>query len=292
MSYDWLIATPAWGERCVGLFLDVVLPAIRAAATRCSGNVRFMVHTDEPKRIKAALDPSAHRVLEVPGGDDSPHVKLGMVHREALAETGRGECIAFINADMVPSIEMFAAAERRFAEGKRMIMMAATRTQDGIPPIGAVSADLLRWTMEYKHPSIVECFWSSGRTTVPWAIYFRRGDDVVLRGFHLHPFAVMKDRQLNFQGKTIDADLSDNFTHDEIHVVTDANEAAFAEMSPAWRIFKLREQPFSAEFAALWAKKSATPMHRWFFTQRIAICGNGQDIGDAAVCEQVLRLLR
>jgi hypothetical protein len=291
MSYDWLIATPAWGDRCVGLFIDVTLPAIEAAAARCSGNVRFMVHTDEPKWIKSALNGLEHEVLKVPHGDDSPHSKLGRVHREALAEASRGECIAFINADMVPSIEIFEAAERRFAEGKRMIMMAATRTQGGSPPIGAASADLLHWTMEHMHPSITECFWGTGRTTVPWAIYFRRGDDVMLHGFHLHPFAAVKDRDLTFAGKTIDADLGNNYSWDEIHLVTDAHEASFAEMSPPWRTFKLFPQPFTALSAAVWAKKSASKLHRRMFSQRITICGSGQDIGDGAVCEQILRLL-
>jgi hypothetical protein len=289
---DWLVATPAWGERCVGLFLDKVLPAIKAAAARSSGKVRFLIHTDAPKPIKSELDPPLenHRVIPLPKGERTTHAMLGETHRAAITYARQGECIAFINADMIPSIEIFEAAERRFAEGKRMIMMAATRTLGGEPPIGASSADLLRWTMINRHPAITECFWGSGRSTVPWAIYFERGDDVVLHGFHLHPFAVMKDRDLSFKGKTIDADFPDNFSQDEIHLVTDANEAAFAEMSPAWRIFKLGG-PLCIEIVIPWARKSATPMHRWFFGQRIAICGKGEDIGDGDICDKILRVL-
>jgi hypothetical protein len=290
--HDWLIATPAWGERCVWLFVNQTLPAIRAAAARVSGNVRFLVHTDDPKRIKEELGSlPPHMVLPVPKGD-SPHVKLGECHRKAIELTGNGECIAFINADMAPSVEVFEAAERRFAEGKRLIMMAATRTCDGVPPVGARSADLLRWTMQHRHPIISRCFWGADSgTTVPWAIYFQRDDDIVLRGFHLHPFAVMKDRGLSFQRKTIDADLPDQFTREEIHLVTDADEASFAEISEPWRTFKLLNGPITVESAAKWAKNAATPVHQWFFTHRIAICGKGEDIGDAAVCDDILRAL-
>ena len=39
-----------------------------------------------------------------------------------------GEAVAFINADMVPSREVFAAAERRFSEGKRLIICSSLRT--------------------------------------------------------------------------------------------------------------------------------------------------------------------
>lgn len=286
---DWLIATPAWGDRCVGLFLEKVLPATKEAAKHIKGTVRFMVHTDQPKQVKRAIEPFEHRVIPIPKGHDTPHVKFGKCHREAIAYARFGECIAFINADIVPSVEVFAAAERRFNEGNRMIMMAATRTLGGDPPVGARSAALLRWTMENKHPSIRECFWETGHTTIPWAVYFQRGDEIVLHGFHLHPFAAMKVGDLNFQRKTIDADLAENFDRDQIHVVTDADEAALAEMSPPWRIFKLRDSPITADSIAEWAKGSSTSVHFWMFKQRIAICGSGQDVGDGAVCEEVLR---
>jgi hypothetical protein len=288
---DWLVATPAWGERCVYLFINKVLPAIKAAAARSSGKVRFLIHTDAPKQIKNVLAPPLenHRVIPLPKGERTTHAMLGETHRAAIAHARQGECIAFINADMIPSIEVFEAAERRFAEGKRMIIMAATRTLGGEPPIGANSADLLRWTMTNQHPIIRECFWGSGRSTVPWAIYFKRGDDIVLHGFHLHPFAVMKGIQdLSFVGKTIDRDLANNFKKHEIHLVTDADEASFAELSPAAPLLKL-DTMIDVELASRWAKKNANSYHRWFFRQRIAICGDGNDIGDGEICEEILQ---
>jgi hypothetical protein len=287
---DWLIATPAWGIRHVEMFTDTVLPAIMAASV--GRNIRFIIHTDEPRRIKQAigLPPHVHRVLPLPKGIKSPHVMLGECHRAAIAHARRDECIAFISADTVPSIEVFEAAERRFVEGKRIIMMAGSRTLGGRPPIGASSRDLLRWTMDNRHPIINACFWGSGHTSVPSLIFFERDDEIVLRAFHLHPFAVLKDRELSFKRKTIDADLPDAYTKEEIHVVTDADEAALAEMSPPAPHLKTGD-PLNIETVVRWAKGSASPVHRWFFEQRIAICGKGEDIGDGVVCNEILQHL-
>jgi hypothetical protein len=255
-----------------------------------------VIHTDNPKAIKQAIAPpeqlNQHMVLPLLKGHQSTHALLGNIHRAAIAYAERGECIAFINADMVPSIEIFEAAEKRFRQGKRLIMMAATRTLGGDPPIGSTSRELLRWTMDNQHPIITECFWGSGRAVDPWAIYFQHDDAIVLHGFHLHPFAVMNDRQLIFRRKTIDNDLPDNFRQPEIHVVIDADEAAFAEMSEPAPSLKLTPHPVNIETAVMWARRSATPMHRWFFEQRIAICGNGADIGDGKMCHKILRALK
>lgn len=284
---DWLISTPVWGARCVDAFVERALPAIKAAAGGIGGRLRFVVHTDQPFALTEALAGLERVVRPVPPGPNAHH-SAGLANREALDLARPGECVAFINADMVGSVEIFAAAERRFAQGKRLIMMAASRTLGGEPPIGAASADLLDWTMRFPHPAIVECCWPTGRSVIPWCLYFERGDDVVLHGFHLHPFAVMKDRHIAFQGATIDCDLADNFAREEIHLITDPTEAAFAELSPPDRVFPLIPQPLTATDVATWARYHATPLHRWLFGQRIGIRGNAADLGDEIVCNQIL----
>jgi hypothetical protein len=286
---NWLIAIPAWGQRCIDLFTRKALPAISAARAGVTGDMRLIVHTDQPDAIFRALGQSfaGSMVRPVPPGK-SPHDSFGIAHRQALDLAANGECIAFINADMVGSVEVFAAAEDRFAAGKRMIMMAGSRTIGGDAPIGARSADLLRWTMKQAHPAIKECFWGTGRSGTPWAIYFQQGDDIVLHGFHLHPFAVLKDRPLQFSGKTIDVDLADNFSWDEIHLVTDAHEAAFAEISPPERVFPLRPKVIGIADISEWARKHATPLHRKLFAQEIRIRGNGDALGVDAICDKIL----
>lgn len=281
---DWLISTPAWGTRCVDAFVEKALPAIKVALKEVSGRARFMVHTDQPHRILDAIGGNA-MVRAVPEGTNAWD-KAGKANREAAAHANAGEAVAFINADMVPSREVFAASERRFAEGKRLIMMAASRTLGGEPPIGATSAELLDWTMEHRHPAIEQCFWGTGRSIIPWAIYFQQGDDIVLRGFHLHPFALVKDRDLVFQG-TIDLDMPDNFRTDEVHLITDRHEASFAELSPPERIFPLFPLPFTGGDIVHWARRSTTPLHRWMFRQRIVIKGSGADTGDMAICDEI-----
>ena len=286
---SWIVSTPVWGERCLSSFETYVVPAIKAAAREIDGNIRFVVHTDQPFRLDGVLGSFGRRILPVPEGANA-WVKAGAANREALREARMGEAVAFINADMVPSLEVFDASERRFAEGKRLIMMAASRTLGGQPPIGANSAELLDWTMEHRHPAIEECFWGAGRSIIPWAIYFERGDDIVLRGFHLHPFALLKDRDLVFRG-TIDLDMPDNFRPDEVHLITDRDEASFAELSPPERTFPLIPEPFTADDIAQWARQQTTPLHRWMFGQRIVIKGNGGDVGDVAVCDEILQEL-
>ncbi len=102
---DWLIATPVWGERCLSAFETYVVPAIKAAASKIDGKVRFVVHTDQPFRLDGVLGSFGRRILPVPEGANA-WVKAGAANREALREAQMGEAVAFINADMVPSVEV------------------------------------------------------------------------------------------------------------------------------------------------------------------------------------------
>jgi len=291
---DWLISMPAWGDRCVGAFVNTVLPAIRAAANG-RGRFRFLIHTDQSARISRAIGGDYQREFRpVPPGLNA-HYSLGDANREALQDARPGEAVAFINADMVPSIECFAAAERRFDEGKRLIIMAATRTLSvKPPPVGASSIHLLSWCMENTHPSVRDCFWGEGFSSIPWAVYFRGpGDSVVLHGFHLHPFAVVKDkRPIAFEGATTDRDLVDACSRDEIHLVTSADEAAFAEMSPPERTFPKLSHVINIESISRWGRRNASETHRWMFSQPIAICGDGSDIGDRKICDEILNEIK
>lgn len=285
---NWVISVPVWGKRCTDAFIGAVLPAIKAALGERQPT--FVVHTDQPSVMVSALARFPHEIKRVPLGR-SAHQSFGSASREALALAPVNSYVAFINADMVPSCEVFAAAERRFEVGKRVIMMAATRTIGGIPPAGATARDLLTWTMEHKHPAVVECFWGTGRTTIPWAVYFKRGDDIVVHGFHLHPFAVVKSNpKVAFKGLTIDTDLIEQFRLEEIHLVTDADEAAFAEMSPPERVFRLMSLPFSINNVVEWARLRTTSLQRWMFSQPITVVGSG-DAGQLPTCDTILKKL-
>lgn len=287
---DWLIVVPAWGERCLTALCEATLPALQVGLSRVTGSVRWVVHTDQPNRVRAALGRADLELRKVPGGS-APHGKLGEAHRDALAMARDGEAIALFCADMVGSIEIFEAAEKRFAEGKRCIVMAGTRTlSDQRPPVGASSRELLKWAWRNRHPWIKATTWGEGKSRTQSLLHFQRNENVVLHGFHLHPFAVLNQGKITFPGVTIDRDLIEQFPREQVHVVTSADEAGFAEMSPAERTFADGPDRISTESIADWAalRHNASATHRWLFTHRICLCGEDADIGDAEVCADIL----
>jgi len=282
---NWLIAVPVWGNWYVDRFIGAALPSHLAALKNINSRVRYLIHTDQPERIAAAM---AHLEIEcrpVPKAVN-PYLRFGAAHREALEDAKSGECVGLLNADIVLSREVFMACEARFASGKRAVICAATRTlSEGNPPADAPASELLDWTMRHAHPSIKECFWGSGRTMVPWAVYYRNGDDITLRGFHLHPVAVFKDRPLSFSN-TIDDDLLLGFDRNDVHVVTDRHELALAEISPRGRTFGTGNL-ISADSIAKWAARRANKMHWWLASHRIIIAGDGRT-DDEAIWRQVV----
>lgn len=286
----WLVCTPVWGERHTAVFERYTLPAILAAAAHAKRQITFFIHTDNAARIGKIL--TDHHIYGGVIADLPPepnkHLRLGICNREGIAAARTGDVVVLINADMVPSIEFFAAAERRFWEGKKLIMMAGTRTLGGEPTIGARSADLLRWTIAHRHPTIEACFFGEGRSRVCSTVYFHAGQNVVLHAWHLQTAAFVVDRPLSFSGATADDDLANCYTSEEIHVVTDANEAAFAELSPPDLAVDDLGRPMDISAILDWAMTAANDRHAWFFTHPIAIVGNGGDIGDRAICAEVL----
>lgn len=290
---DWTICIAVWGEAYRRKFTHLTLPAIfRALDRRASGSARFVIYTD------AALALRPHFSREYPAEFrpvtatyDNKYLTISQASRQVLQQARVGEAVAFINADMVPSVEVFAAAEKRFQAGKQLIMCMGTRAYDSVyPSPGMASRDLLSWGWEHRHHWTSDCTWGTGRSAIPSVIYCPVADGVVLHAFHLHPFAVLKtDAQLSFQGTTVDRDLLDYFSRDKIHVVTDADEMAFAELSRASylsgaRIRRVIDPVFVAEFA----RDCVTPAHRWLFGHRIEIVGPATDHSDEHVAGEIL----
>lgn len=288
VSMSWLVIIPTWGQRHVDAFRKVVFPAIAAATAGMQSEFRFIIHNSHDRdKIAEVTKGFSVEFMRVPEVENFHHC-LSTCHREAMAKATRGEYIAFINADMVPSVEIFRATEARLAAGKKLVVTMGTRTLAGteLPPVGAKSADLLRWAWAHPHPWTVDCTWGSGRAQIPSVLYFQREGQVVMHGFHLHPFALVNDRPLRF-GVTIDADLLEAYTHEETHIVTDADELSFAEISPRERDLGRGATPVNIQSMIRWAH-STTHTHRWLFTHPIAIIGDGSDVGDREVCSSIL----
>jgi len=297
---SWLIAVPAWGDWYVSLFLGPVLRSHRAALDelkrefRGSVRVRYIVQTDRPVEVARAL--SAHELTLVPPpAPGAPYTAFAEAHRRALDNAEKGERVAILNADMLVSVEAFVAAERRFRTGTRAIVASGTRTlapsrlrRSLVKPMR--SRDLLAWSLRHAHSITKSCFWGEGRCHLPWGVYFQEGGNVVLRAFHLHPFAVVKDRDLPFRN-TVDLAMVDHYRRDETHIVTSADELALAEMSPRSKTFADNDWLIDEASVLAWALRGAGPNHWWNFSHRIEIAGDASLVSsDAALAETVARL--
>lgn len=299
---------PAWGERHLRTLCDVALPSVMASAQAAGIRPRLIVTThkdvkSEVEQIVAQTDLD-HRVC----GTDmmeffGTHRSLGFIHAHALRNSKPGDAICFVNADNVVSIECFAAAAARFAQGKRMILTTGHRTlSQAYPPIAAKARDLLNWVWVNRHPWISDCIWGVGQTATPSMLHFVTADSVVTHAFHLHPFAVINDgRDLTFSGATVDDDLPMRFKPTEIHVVTEPDEMAMGEMSPEGPAGKYPRQDRVIDVGdvARWARvltKVKRPQvndrHKFNFLHRIVIQGSGVDLSDVPICAEILAAIK
>jgi hypothetical protein len=271
-----LVVAPAWGERCVPLFTGAVLDSHRAALENFAGHVRYLCHTDRPEIVRAAITRKIGCDVACPSVPRAAgYEAFASATREALLSAEPGEVVVFLSADVIVSREVFIAVRAAVESGKKAVMCAGTRTlPDGNVPIGASSVALLAWSLENAHPLIRECFYGDGRTRLPSTIYFRDASGVSMRGFHLHPLAIVNDRALALTS-TVDWDLATNYPREAVHVVTDPDELALAEISPAQKTFGVLAHPFTAADVARWASARTLPFHWWLFEHRITLFGAG-----------------
>jgi hypothetical protein len=303
MTRRMTIAVPAWGEDYVRLFLGPVLRSHRAALAvlkdEFSGSVpvRYVVQTDAPVAVASAMADLGLELTLVPPPPPelarNPMRAMSAAHAKALDMAYDGEHVVLLNADLILSVEALAVVERRFRAGRKAVVCCGTRVNPagllGYPaPMAA--RDLHAWSIRKAHSITRQCFWGSGRCHLPWGVYFRDDAGTVLRAFHLHPLAVVKDRDLKFGG-TIDMDLIDNFKHDEIYIVTSADEMAMASVTPVEKTFSDTDWPMDVGHILAWALRGARAMHWWNFRHRIVIAGDGQEVkADLHVADEVLRL--
>lgn len=288
----WLISIPCWGKYHTDTLIRYALPALRKVT--CDLDVQLMVHTDDASKLwkEMAGLPVQFRPLEV---GPTQHDTFGNCHRDVLASAEDGQYIMLLTADMVVSKEVMIASELRFRQGKKLIIAAASRCllrKDNKPPMGATAHQLLDWTFTCIHPSVADCYWGTGHTMVPWAIYFKSEHGVVLRGFHLHPLAMVKSPGLTLRGMTLDEYICDEFDTKDIYVVTSPDELSLAELSPPDRLFKGLPHVMTPKSVYQWAQHRTTARHRWLFESRIVLQGTGEDTTDIEPCDLILNKLK
>lgn len=293
-----IIVVPAWGSY-VKTFLGPVLrshkEAIALMTRELAGTVevRYVVVTDQQAPIAKALEgfdltlapivaPPQNRLFNM----------LCEGHARGIDVARKGDRIVFLNADIMVSRETFLAVERRFRKGKKAVVCGGTRTVLGPltwAPGPLPARALAKWAFEHPHAITKNFMWGSGTTTHPSVVYFQNGPNVVLRGFHIHPLAVIKDRELTFHG-SVDLNLIDAYKREEIHVVTDVDELSIAEISIKGKGHYQSERVLDVSQIVSWAMRGASPMHWWNFRHRIMIAGDGAEVSDSEVADQVLRL--
>lgn len=239
------IAIPAWGEYYVDLAVRFTVPAVIAALQSFNPDlVTFIIHTDDEVSFKKAI--GAYRTNFMPvlkaapaprrpraRLDDSHWVAFKQAHKDALNVTPLGAICVLLNSDIVCSREAFVFASAEIEKGKKAVVSVGIRTtiegNEG-PPIGADAETLFKWIWGHRHHITEECIWGRGRSQHPTILFFDDGaGNVEMRGWHLTPMFVLKDRDVRFKG-TIDDDMLGHYSDDEVSFMSDG-QAAFAEIS-------------------------------------------------------------
>jgi hypothetical protein len=294
----FLVSIPAWGDRCPDFVAHTTLRTLLAGLRQCpvEGEIRFLVHTDRRDYLKTIFRGLDVEFRRVPF-HECPYLTLGDAHREALAAAEPGEVVVLLCADQVLSRETLSSCVRRIAEGKKAILCLGPRTEFADfrnAPAGLSGPQVAQWSMDHAHPWTRACILGEGNSWSLSTVYVRGHNGVSCHAFHLHPIAVVKDRELSFARETIDNDLIDCFDKDEIHIVQRPEEFAVAEISPPDKSPTWATRKFDTSMIAEWAKRNASPMHRWLFCHRIRITDSddGNPIAPSyeAMLEQLARL--
>lgn len=286
---NWLISVPVWGPKYVKTFVEEAVPALRAALAGFPEPHRFLIHTNDPTRINAAL--AGFDVDIQPVSQKPTYIALQEGHADAVARAKIGEAVVLLNADLVVSRNMFTSCAAHLDAGDLAIVLVGIRTdpKGNEVPKGAPARELLEWAWEYRHRIIQDLEWGTGASMLPTNLFFVKGHNVVVRGFHLHPIAILKTKDIPFKS-TIDGDLLDHFARERIHVVVDPDDMSMLEISEPTRRFPVGRMLNPAAVAAS-MRSRASPLHKWLFTHRIVIRGTGEGCGDDAISHAVLARL-
>lgn len=292
----WIISFPCWGDRR-DIALDGPLDSVLAALEYAGINdALIVINTDRTQELASAMSGCPHEVrfYSVPEtiepGMDT-YITFGACHRQAINLAAAGDRVALLCADTTVSLDAFASANRILDAGKQLILCCGPNTL-GRAPI-AKAQDLLAWALDNLGPMSKQLFWGEGRGAYPYAVYFPHAKGVGFRAFHLHPFAVVKRPDLDFDGITSDIFLSNRFPTSDIHVVTRPDEIAFIERSPATRV-RAEGRPVTDRSLVEWATVMSvhygmrSARHLWHFSHQITLKGE-PDPGNQAIADRIIK---
>ena len=249
----WIISVPVNGKFYIKRFLSGPFQSMLRALEQIDTPWQFLIHTNQPELLTEVSRRTDSRVTFLPYPEGDSYVAFGKSHHEAINSTGFRDAICLLCADITVSIECFKACEARFKQGFKAIYCAGTRTNPPFPPIGAKSRELLEYGVNHMHQINRDTIWGKAKSKVPSMLQFGNKDNLTMRAFHLHPFAIIKDRDFPSFGVTIDAGLAAWFWEEEIHIVADPDEMSVLETSPKTKYFGRFRQHLTVDFIAQWS---------------------------------------
>lgn len=298
-SASWTVALPAWGDRYFNIMARATLPALFEAARDVDRRFEVVLWTDRLDAARALFasaavpDNVSFTLRDVPGPDGA-FASLSACHQQALDQTSGNNRLLLLTADMVVSCEVVARCEELIVSGMELVCCVPPRTieSDSGPPVGVSGRDLLAWGWDNRHRMTRECTWPDGRSYDVWRMYFEKDGEVAARVFLPHPLAVVpRGRRMHF-APTIDVNLTMNFAPRATYLITQPEEGAVVEVSPADKEF-LETEPMHLRDGM--STPSCPPLirvtntrHRMFFSKRVIFKGSGGDCGDAEVVRRVL----
>lgn len=290
MTHRWLVSVPVWGERYVEVFCSVALPALEQAFKQVPDlDVRLVVHTDQPDRIRDGATEIPIETRPVPAGARSFDC-MSQAHRQVLDMAMMHDRVMLLTADLVLSKEGLRACDEILHPGNKFLVACAgvRAVEEGVVPITKSASRLMKWAWDHRHPMTEECRWPDGRSRDLSRLYFEKDGTVLTRLCLPHPLAVRIDGRLLRFNPTIDVNLINNFHVAEIHMVTTSDRLALVELSPRNKDFAING-PMIDQYDS---GSIVIPggMQTWCMKHKIMLVGNEPvDCGDDEVMSRILK---
>ena len=289
----WLISIPVWGERYVDEFCATALPALERAVAVLMGErsveVRLVIHTDQPDRLRGASAVPIE-LRPVPAGVRYFDC-MSQAHREALSLGLHGDVVVLMTAGSVISHQGLTYCAEVFDNPRIMAVLCASPRVLNVGPVPTVAdgVAMMNWAWTNRHPMTRECTWPEGKSADVSRTYFERDGCVATRQALPHPLAVRIDgRPLRFT-PTIDANLIHCFDPIEMHMAVDCRRLAMVKMTPLDKGFQLSDKTMQQRLINL-ELVIPDPVQQWCLRHKVMLYGPPHDCDDDNFVNEIIEL--
>jgi hypothetical protein len=286
-----------WGEHYTTLFLEYSLPSLLSPNNlpALTGRGRLLIITTPEDAERIAAHPAIAKAKEHVEvvcsrqkieSQDPFGQRYGIqahLNKLGLAESLRAGNMSCVNAgDILFADGYLSALAKRADEGKRLVVGIGMRCalestapmleelkQENV--ISIANRDLVGMGLVHMHPISHACMWDAPFFTrmpylMQWSVF---GQGVVVRGFGLHSMLIDTTAEVLSHKGNVDHDMARFFKREEIHYVTDSDEAIFTELALLTHFWPMATKyPASPEVVARWASDNiCTP--QWDHLQQL-----------------------